>query len=64
MPVIMFEGPKMTREQKEELVRNFATVASRITNIPQEAFVTLIRENNPENVGVGTGLLIDKLKVE
>ncbi|MGI6064918.1 MAG: 4-oxalocrotonate tautomerase DmpI [Bacillota bacterium] len=62
MPVIIFEGPKMTKEQKEELVKEFATSASRITSIPPEAIVTLIKESNPENVGLGTTLLADKLK--
>jgi len=62
MPVITFEGPKMTKEQKEELVREFCTAASRITKLPPEKFTTLIQEYNPENVGVGVQLLVDLQK--
>ncbi|MFZ5650188.1 MAG: 4-oxalocrotonate tautomerase DmpI [Bacillota bacterium] len=62
MPVIIFEGPVMTREQKEELVKEFSAVASRITNIPQDKFITLIKESHPENVGTGAELLVNRLK--
>jgi 4-oxalocrotonate tautomerase len=60
MPVILFEGPKMTKEQKEKLVKEFATAASNVTNIPVDKFVTLIKELPPENVGTGTDLLVNK----
>lgn len=59
MPVIIFEGPKMTRDQKEQLVKEFAATASKVTNIPAEKFVTLIKESSPEDVGVGTELLVN-----
>jgi len=62
MPVITFDGPKMTREQKQQLVREFSAAASRITNIPQEKFITLINEMDPENVGSGGELLADRPK--
>ena len=42
MPVIIFEGPKMTKEQKQELVKEFSAIGSRITNLPQSAFITLL----------------------
>lgn len=62
MPVINFEGPKMTKEQKAELVKAFVEQSSRILNIPQEAFVTLIKENEMDNIGNGTRLLSEKMK--
>ncbi|KJS16304.1 MAG: 4-oxalocrotonate tautomerase [Peptococcaceae bacterium BRH_c4b] len=62
MPVIIFEGPKMNKEQKEQLVQEFSAAASKITNIPQEKFITLIKENNPEDVGVGAELLVNMQK--
>jgi 4-oxalocrotonate tautomerase len=62
MPVILFNGPKMTKEQKQELVKEFAATTSRITKIPTEAIVTIIKEVDSENVGVGTTLLVDKKK--
>lgn len=62
MPVIIFEGPKMTKEQKQELVKEISAIGSRITNLPQSAFITLIKESDPENVGVGDELLVDRKK--
>lgn len=62
LPVIIFEGPRMTREQKEQLVKEFALTGSRITNLPPEKFTTLIREYEPENVGSGTDLLANVIK--
>lgn len=62
MPVITIEGPKITKEQKEQLVSEFVTSASKILNIPQQAFVTLIRENELDNIGSGTQLLSNRQK--
>lgn len=59
LPVIIFEGPGMTKEQKEQLVKEFTLTASRITNLSPEKFTTLIREYDPENVGTGTDLLVN-----
>lgn len=54
MPVIIFDGPVMTKEQKEQLIKEFATAASRVLNIPEKSFITIIKETEPENVGIGT----------
>lgn len=62
MPVITLDGPKMTKEQKALLVKEFATKASEILNIPEQAFVTIIKENDFDNIGNGTELLSDKHK--
>ncbi len=62
MPVITIDGPKVTREQKAQLVREFVSSASKILNIPEQAFVTLIKENELDNIGNGTQLLSDKYK--
>jgi 4-oxalocrotonate tautomerase len=35
---------------------------SSILNIPEQAFVTIIRENNSENIGNGTQLLSEMHK--
>lgn len=61
MPNIIMEGPKLSREQKEALVEEFTNSASRITNIPAQAFVVYIKENSPENIGIGGQLLADRL---
>ncbi|HHY99412.1 MAG TPA: 4-oxalocrotonate tautomerase family protein [Firmicutes bacterium] len=60
MPHISVDGPHLTREQKAELVREFTETASRVMKIPKEAFVVMIKENDPENVGVGGKLLADR----
>lgn len=62
MPVIHFYGPKMTKEQKENLVKEFAATSSKVTNIPAEKFVTLIHEMGAEDVGNGTQLLVNTNK--
>ncbi|MGM0603404.1 MAG: 4-oxalocrotonate tautomerase DmpI [Bacillota bacterium] len=60
MPHIVFDGPELSKEQKKELVKNFTNTASKVTSIPREAFVVMIKENDLENVGVGGELLSDK----
>ncbi|AYD39652.1 4-oxalocrotonate tautomerase [Clostridium fermenticellae] len=62
MPLIKIEGPKITKQQKEQLVNELVTSASKILNIPEQAFVTLIKENELENIGSGTELLSNKQK--
>ena len=62
MPVITIEGGKITKEQKEQLVKEVVTSASKILNIPEQAFVTLIKENDFDNIGNGTELLSNKQK--
>lgn len=60
MPVITIDGPKMTKEQKAQLVKEFSETASKIMNLPVEAMVTIIREVESENVGTGNILLCDR----
>ncbi len=60
MPVINIECGKITKEQKEKLVAGLVEKASEVLNIPQQAFVTLIKENDLENVGNGVELLSNK----
>ncbi len=64
MPTISFNGPKMTKEQKAELVEAFTDAASRVTKIPKAGFVVYIHEIGDENVGVGGELLLEKKKRE
>lgn len=62
MPIITFDGGKLNKEQKTELVKQFTECAHQITGINKEAFVIIIRENDPENIGSGGVLLVEKLK--
>lgn len=59
MPVITFEAATMTYEQKQQLVKEFTESASRITGVPQEAFLVLLKENSFENIGFGGQLISD-----
>jgi len=60
MPVITVEAGKMDKEQKALLVKELTKKASEILNIPEQAFVTVLKENEPDNVGVGGQLLSAK----
>jgi len=60
MPVITIEGPKMSKEQKSKLVKEFADTASEIMGLPVEAMVIIIRAVESEDVGVGNILLCDR----
>lgn len=62
MPVITVEAAALTREQKKELVKTLTENASRITGIPERAFIVTIHENPGDNVGVGGELLSDRAK--
>ncbi|RLE50973.1 MAG: 4-oxalocrotonate tautomerase [Candidatus Methanomethylicota archaeon] len=64
MPIIVFEGPKLTKEQKEELVKLFTDAAQKVTGIRREAFIVLIKENEPDNVGVCGELLSNIISKE
>ncbi len=59
MPVITVDIGKATKEQKAALVEGLVSEASTILHIPEQAFVTLIRENDFDNIGNGTRLLSD-----
>lgn len=58
MPTITIEGPPISLESKRALVRRLTEVASEIYQI--EHITVLIKENPPENVGVGGQLLADR----
>ena len=60
MPVIFFEGPKMERAKKADLVREFTEIAAKVTGNRRESFIVYIKENDLENIGVGGGLLADR----
>ncbi|GFZ33163.1 4-oxalocrotonate tautomerase [Clostridium zeae] len=60
MPVITVEGTKLNKEQKSKLVKDLTTSAAKIMNVPEQAFVVLVKENDKENIGVGGQLLTDK----
>lgn len=62
VPIIVLEGPKLSKEQKRMLVKEFTKIASEITRIPEQAFIVSIKENDQDNVGVGGVLLSERIK--
>lgn len=60
MPVITLEGSKLSKEQKSELVKELTASAAKIMNVPEQAFVVLLKENEKENIGVGGQLISEK----
>lgn len=57
MPVITIEAGKMDKEQKEALIYAFTKSGSEILKIPEQKFVVLLKENNPDNIGTGGEML-------
>ena len=54
MPVIRFEGPELTNEQREKLIAEFTQAAvNTIPRIPKEAYYVFLDEYPGEKVGVG-----------
>ena len=60
MPIITVEGPPIEVERKRELVKKLTEVAVEVYRI--EHIIVLIRENQPENVGVNGQLIADRKK--
>ena len=62
MPSITMELVKMSKEKKAKLEKEITESTSRLTGLPQQAIFVFIKENEPENVGVGGVLLPDMNK--
>ena len=62
MPPITMELVTISKENKAQLVKEITESTSRLTGLPQQAIFVFIKENEPENVGVGGVLLPDMNK--
>lgn len=60
MPVITLEAAILTKEQKQQLVKEFTETAARITGLSEEAFYVFLKENPIDNIGVGGKLISDR----
>jgi len=61
MPNITIEGPLLADlETKRTLVKEITDAALKAYRLPKEAMVVVIKENPPENVGVGGMLIVDR----
>ncbi|MDE5699720.1 MAG: tautomerase family protein [Lachnospiraceae bacterium] len=63
MPYITVESGVLSDVQKEELIKQLTELSSKIMNIPEEFFVTTIKEVPDKNFGIG-GKTIDRVKEE
>ena len=63
MPYITIESGALSNKQKELLIKRLTEVSSEIMKVPQEFFVTTIKELPDKNFGIG-GKTIDKVKDE
>ena len=63
MPYITVESGALSDEQKELLIKQLTEVSSEIMKVPQEFFVTTIKEVSDKNFGIG-GKTIDIVKEE
>lgn len=63
MPYITVESGALSDKQKEELIQRLTEVSSEIMKVPQEFFVTTIKEVSDKKFGIG-GKTIDKVKEE
>ncbi len=62
MPVIIYEGSKLSQNQREALIKGFTEVACKVMpEVPKEAFYVFIRDHPDEKIGVGGLLLPDYL---
>ena len=61
MPQVVIQGPPVDDlDRKRELVRGLTEAAAKYYDFPKTRISVLIKENMPENVGVGGELIIDR----
>ena len=60
MPAIIMELAPLAKEKRAQLVKEVTESTSRATGLPPETIFVFIKENSPENIGVGGKLLADR----
>lgn len=63
MPIISWEGGKLSKEQKRDLIQKFTEVAVEITKVPAKFYSVIIREQQDENLGVA-GETVEEIKAK
>jgi 4-oxalocrotonate tautomerase len=61
MPIISWEGGKLSKEQKKDLIQKFTEVAVEITKVPAKFYSVVIREQQDENLGFA-GETVEEIK--
>jgi 4-oxalocrotonate tautomerase len=63
MPNVTIEGPKLKDvAAKRVLVKEVTDALEKAYKLPRQVYVVTIKENLPENVGVGGVLIVDRKK--
>ena len=63
MPNAIIDGPPIKDlDVKRALVKEITDAMEKAYRIPRNAYVVVIKENLPENVGVGGELVMDREK--
>lgn len=63
MPIITLEGPCVKElDKKRRLVEKITDAAAEFYGFAKDDIIVLIRENVPENVGLGGELIVDRQK--
>lgn len=53
MPAITVEAAKLTKEQKTQLIAELTDSTSKILGLPKDIIFVFLKENDPDNIGVG-----------
>lgn len=60
MPIITMDGPPLSLEKKRTLVTELTSLAAQHYQLPESTIIVMIRENAPDQVGVGGTLIADR----
>jgi 4-oxalocrotonate tautomerase len=61
MPNVIIDGPPIKDlEVKRNLVKEITDDMEKAYRIPRKAYIVIIKENIPENVGIGGKLIVDR----
>lgn len=60
MPVITLDIIPLSKQQKQQIAKEFTEIASNVTGLPKEAFYVYIKEIDAESVAVGGTLVSDR----
>ena len=63
MPIISWEGGKLSKEQKKDLIQKFTELAVEITKVPAKFYSVVIREQQDENLGFA-GETVEEIKAK
>jgi 4-oxalocrotonate tautomerase len=63
MPIISWEGGKLTKEQKKDLIQRLTEVAVEVTRVPAKFYSVVIREQQDENLGF-SGETVEEIKAK